>query len=151
PGPASFYTLSLRNKGFLIGGESFASIRHSTTESVRWQEKLPFKIQLATLGGKYNSIFFLDQESKLHIYSLSDPHPESTFKSLFTRVWYEGAAKPAYTWQSTGASDDFEPKLSMIPLVIGTLKGTLFAMIFAAPIALLAALYTSQFLHPNFR
>ena len=44
-----------------------------------------------------------------------------------------------------------EPKLSLIPLIIGSLKGTVYAMLFAVPIALLAAIYTSQFLDPNWR
>ena len=59
-------------------------------------------------------------------------------------------AQPAI-WQSTGGTDDVEPKLSLIPLIIGSLKGTVYAMLFAIPIALLAAIYTSQFLDPNWR
>jgi phosphate transport system permease protein len=70
---------------------------------------------------------------------------------MFGKLWYEGADGPRYEWQSTGGSDSFEPKLSLIPLIIGTLKGTLYAMLFAVPIALLAAIYTSQFAHPHFR
>src|SRR5439155_19155547 len=46
---------------------------------------------------------------------------------------------------------DFEPKLSLTPLVIGSLKGTIYAMAFAVPIALLAAIYASQFLDPTWR
>ena len=104
------------------------------------------------IGGKYNSLLFLDNKNhKLHIYELEDPHPESSLKALFGKVWYEGSPEPKYEWQSTGATDDFEPKLSLIPLIIGTLKGTFYAMLFATPIALLAAIYTSQFLHPRFR
>ena len=72
-------------------------------------------------------------------------------KALFGKVWYEGVAQPAYVWQSTGGTDDVEPKLSLIPLIIGSLKGTVYAMLFAVPIALLAAIYTSQFLDPNWR
>ena len=71
--------------------------------------------------------------------------------ALFGKVWYEGVAQPAYIWQSTGGTDDVEPKLSLIPLIIGSLKGTVYAMLFAVPIALLAAIYTSQFLDPNRR
>lgn len=151
PGPANFYATSVRNKAFLTGSGSFASLRYSTTESVRWESKLPFTVAQAVIGGKYNRIVFLDSKGALHFYSLDDPHPESGFKALFGKIWYEGANGPAYTWQSTGGTDDFEPKLSLIPLVIGTLKGTLYAMIFSVPIALLAAIYTSQFLHPRFR
>jgi phosphate transport system permease protein len=103
------------------------------------------------LSGKYDRILLLDRSNKLHIYKLSDPHPEASFRALFGKIWYEGASAPKYEWQSTGASDDFEPKLSMIPLIFGTIKGTIYAMLFALPIAILAAVYTSQFLHPSFR
>jgi phosphate transport system permease protein len=150
-GPSNFYAMSVRNKAFLTGSGSQASLRFGTTADVRWQEKMPFEVISAVIGGKYNSLYFLDKRKKLHIYSLEDPHPESSFKALFGKIWYEGAPAPSYEWQSTGASDDFEPKLSMIPLIIGTLKGTFYAMLFATPIALLAAIYTSQFLHPRFR
>ncbi len=151
PGPATFYNSSLRNKAFLTGSGKLASLRYSTTESVRWQKELPFTVVEALIGGKYNRLLFYDTDSKLHLFDLQDPHPEVSFKALFGKVWYEGYPAPAYEWQSTGGTDEFEPKLSLIPLIVGTFKGTLYAMIFAIPIALMAALYTSQFLHPNFK
>lgn len=151
PGPPAFLVMSNRNKTFLIGGGSFASLRYSTTESIRWEQQLPFQATCAAIGSKYDRIAFVDKGNKLHLYSLSDPHPESGFKSIFGKIWYEGAPAPAYTWQSTGGSDDFEPKLSMVPLIFGTLKGTFYAMIFSLPLAILAAVYTSQFLAPGFR
>ena len=46
-----------------------------------------------------------------------------------------------------GGSDAFESKLSLVPLIFGTLKGTLYAMLFAVPLAILGAFYTSQFMH----
>ena len=151
PQAATYYAPSIRNKAFLIGEGSTASLRYATTETVRWQHDLPFTVDRALLGGKYNRLLFLDSANTLHTYSLSDPHPETGFKALFQPVWYEGANAPRYVWQSTGGTDDFEPKLSLIPVIIGTLKGTLYAMLFAVPIALLAAIYTSQFLHPDLR
>ena len=36
-------------------------------------------------------------------------------------------------------------------MIVGSLKGTVYAMLFAVPVALLAAIYTSQFLHPDLR
>ncbi len=151
PGRPQVYAPSLRNKSFLIGTSDTASLRHSTTEEVRWQTKLPFQIKAAALSGKYEKMFFLDSTSRIHEYSLKDPHPEASFKAFFGKIWYEGSSEPKYEWQSTGGSDDFEPKLSMIPLIIGTLKGTFYAMFFALPIALLAAIYTSQFLNARIR
>src|SRR4029450_8775959 len=53
-----------------------------------------------------------------------------------------------FVWQSTGGTDDFEAKFSLTPLVYGTLKGTVYALLFAVPLALLAALYVSEFMHP---
>jgi phosphate transport system permease protein len=70
---------------------------------------------------------------------------------LFGKVWYEGYTEPEYVWQSTGATDDFEAKLSLVPLIFGTIKGTFYALIFAIPLAVLGALYTSQFVHPSIR
>ena len=151
PGATSFYAVSLRNKAFLTGTGAVASLRYSTTEAIRWQQTLPFTVKQALVGHKYNCLLFLDTTSRLHVYRLDDPHPESGMHALFGKIWYEGAAQPAYVWQSTGGTDDVEPKLSLIPLVIGSLKGTLYAMLFAVPIALLAAIYTSQFLDPNWR
>jgi phosphate transport system permease protein len=150
-GPASFYAASLRNKAFLTGSGTQASLRYATTTAVRWQETLPFTISQALVGGKYNRMVFLDTTNTLHVYDLDDPHPEAGFRALFGKIWYEGAAEPRYVWQSTGGSDDFEPKLSLIPVIFGSLKGTLYAMFFAVPVALLAAIYTSQFLHPDLR
>ena len=151
PGAPTYFAASVRNKAFLIGTPSWLGLRYSTTASTRVQLDLPYEASLARLSGKYDRLLALDSGGGLHVYRLSDPHPEAGGRALFGRVWYEGAQEPAFTWQSTGASDDFEPKLSMMPLIFGTLKGTFYAMIFAVPVALLAAMYTSQFLHPNLR
>ncbi|GIX46015.1 MAG: ABC high affinity phosphate uptake system permease PstC [Candidatus Tectimicrobiota bacterium] len=151
PAGASFFAHSLRNKAFLTGAGAWAGLYYATTATVRWQQQLPFTVTLARLGGKYDRLLFLDDHHTLHLYALDDPHPEDGWRAFFGKLWYEGAAAPAYVWQSTGGSDAFEPKLSLVPLIIGTLKGTFYALLFAVPVALLAAIYTSQFLHPNLR
>lgn len=151
PEGATYFDASLRNKAFLIGNGNFASLRYSTTEAIRWEAQMPFEVQSAAIGRKYDSLFFLDSAGKVHVYNLEDHHPEAGWKAYFGKIWYEGYARPSYDWQSTGGTDDFEPKLSLIPLILGTFKGTLYAMLFALPIALLAAIYTSQFAHPKFK
>jgi phosphate transport system permease protein len=81
-----------------------------------------------------------------------DPlHPEISISTLFRPVWYEGYAEPTYAWQTSSGTDKFEPKYSLTPLVYGTLKATFYSMIFGAPIALLAAIYTSEFLSPRWK
>lgn len=79
-----------------------------------------------------------------------DPrHPEASFDTVFTKVWYEGYNRPAHVWQSSSGSDDFEPKFGLMPLIFGTLKATIYCMMFGLPLGLAAAVYSSEFLHPR--
>lgn len=89
--------------------------------------------------------------ASLQHFDLDAGHPEVTLRSLFTPVWYEGYAKPTHVWQSSAGTDDFESKLGLWPLVFGTLKATFYAMLFGVPLALLAAIFTSEFVSPSLR
>lgn len=151
PAGATAFAPSLRNKSFLVVAGQTASLRFNTTVDQRWETTLPFKPVQAALGRKHDAVLLLGDDGLLRSFALRDPHPEASWRGFFGKIWYEGSPAPKYEWQSTAASDDFEPKLSMVPLLIGTLKGTLYAMLFSVPLALLAALYTSQFAHPNLR
>jgi phosphate transport system permease protein len=84
-------------------------------------------------------------------WSVQAPHPEVTLASIFLPVWYEGYARPEHVWQSSSGTDDFEPKYGLLPLIFGTVKATVYSMTFAVPLALLAAVYTSQMMHPRLR
>ncbi|HED66760.1 MAG TPA: ABC transporter permease subunit [Planctomycetes bacterium] len=77
--------------------------------------------------------------------------PEASFSSFFRPVWYETYPGPQHVWQSEGASDAFETKLGFVPLVYGTIKATFYSMLFGTPLALLAALFTSEFLDRRLR
>ena len=74
----------------------------------------------------------------------------SRSRRLFGRVWYEDYPEPAFVWQSTGGTDEFEPKLSLVAaLRSARSKGTFYALFFAIPLGVLGAIYTSQFMHPR--
>lgn len=79
-------------------------------------------------------------------YMIENEHPDVSLESLWGKVWYEGYEEPSYTWQSSSASSDFEPKFSLMPLTWGTIKAALYSMLFAVPIAILAAIYTAFFM-----
>jgi phosphate transport system permease protein len=98
-----------------------------------------------------NGVFAVDADGQAVLWTVDNPHPEVSFGTLFGKVWYESYNEPAHVWQSSSASDDFEPKFSLTPLIFGTLKGTFYAMLFAIPLALFAAIYTSQFGSPRLR
>ena len=88
---------------------------------------------------------------QLHHWNMHVAHPEASRATLFGKVWYEGYATPEHMWQSTAADDASEAKFGLRPLIFGTLKATLYSMLFAVPLALLAAIYTSEFLHPRIK
>jgi phosphate transport system permease protein len=141
---------SWRDKGFVTAdGAGTAQVHYGTTGATLLQ----FRADGGGFGPlafapKADGVLTLDAGGRLSHWTLQNPHPEVTWRSLFGRVWYEGYTEPAYVWQSTGGTDDFEAKLSLTPLIYGTLKGTFYAMLFAVPLALLSALYASQFMHP---
>ncbi len=144
---------SQRGKLFITadaGGEVW--VRHSTSEQV--------VLKLAAEGAEYQTIALAPRENGIvgitaagtaHAWNIAVPHPETTVKTIFGKVWYEGYPEPDLTWQSSAGTDAFEPKLSLVPLIFGTLKATVYSLLFAIPIALGAAIYTSEFVHHRVR
>jgi phosphate transport system permease protein len=108
-------------------------------------------LRSVAIAPKADGILTLDESGAIAQWQLDNPHPEITWRTLFGKVWYEGYSQPDYVWQSTGGTDDFEAKFSLTPLVYGTLKGTFYALLIAVPLALLAAVYVSEFMHPDLK
>jgi phosphate transport system permease protein len=144
---------STRDRTFVTAAaDGSLVLRHLTSErSVISFPASGARPQEALLTPRSDAILVRTEDGSIARYEVSNPHPEVSWQALFGKVWYEGYAQPEYVWQSTGGTDDFEPKFSLVPLVFGTIKGTLYAMLFAVPIAIMAALYTSQFAHPSVR
>jgi phosphate transport system permease protein len=86
----------------------------------------------------------------LAAWSIDAGYPEVSFGTLLSPVWYEGYPEPVHAWETTG-HEAFESKFGLVPLIFGTIKATLYSMLFATPIAILAAIYTSQFMHLTWR
>lgn len=151
--PITTIVPSWRNKSFLTGdADGFLRVYHSTSEQLLLEIRASTAaIRLAGFSPKSDGLVGMDQHGRLLAYTVNNPHPEVSSKTLWDKVWYESYDKPSYTWQSTGGTDDFEPKFSLVPLIFGTIKGTLYAMFFAVPLAIMGALYTSQFAHPRIR
>ncbi len=140
------------NKCYLAVAGGKLQLRNMTTGSLRWEGDAPAgSIRQLAFAGNYDRFTALSADGKLHRWSIVDHHPESSWGAFFGKIWYEGATGPAYTWQSSAGSDEFEAKYSLVPLFYGTVKGTFYALLFALPIALTAAVYVSQFLRPEYR
>lgn len=108
-------------------------------------------VRHAVFNFKGDGVVGVTADGMLHHWWVHAPHSEISWDVLFGKVWYESYDEPKFEWQSTGGTDDVEPKLSLIPLIMGTIKGALYALLFAVPLAVLAAIYTSEFMHRNMR
>lgn len=145
---------SARGKGFIAGDmQGGLTLQYSTSDRLlaRFSNTGDSKIALVSYAPKADGALTVGSDGSLVHWRIDNPHPEASWKAFFGKVWYEGYPKPEYVWQSTGGSDEFEPKLSLVPLIFGSLKGTLYALIFAVPLAIFGALYTSQFMHPTLK
>lgn len=179
PGPTAVtsFGASQRTRLFAVGyADGTVRVYHATSEQLVAEDRMPadhkpahqqmtgdndvgskaFQAPLdhtglgVALAPKDDALLCVAPE-KLAVWQLSAPHAGITWRSVFGRVWYEGYPEPAYVWQSSSGADEFEPKYSLIPLIFGTVKATVFAMLFAVPVAFLAAVYTSEILHRNVR
>ncbi len=141
---------SPRGKGFIstdAGGRLF--LQHSTSGRflADFGRAAASRVNAIAYAPKANGALSLDEDGVLTHWRIDNPHPEASLQAFFGKVWYEGYPKPEYVWQSTGGTDEFEPKLSLVPLIFGSLKGTLYALLIAVPLAICGALFTSQFMH----
>lgn len=71
----------------------------------------------------------------------------TSWRLLFGRYQWSGYDQPEFIWQPVAAVH----KYNLVPLILGTLKTTLVALLFAVPLALAAALYVSQLASPRLR
>lgn len=151
--PVDAFAPSERGKMFVTADMAGSVVlRHSTSEQVLLSlTQSGGAAKLAALAPREDAILVVGADGTATVWHVSAPHPETTWASIFGKVWYEGYDGPAFTWQSSSGTDSFEPKLSLVPLIFGTLKATVYALFFAVPIALLAAIYTSEFVSPKVR
>ncbi|MCD9546340.1 ABC transporter permease subunit [Photobacterium carnosum] len=139
-------------KGFFaIQKDGTTSAYYTAERKVIYKDKVFTKVPTdIAISPKANLLVTLDN-GQLQSYQVKNAHPDIGLSSLLQKVWYEGYAEPDYVWQSTSASDEFEPKLSLVPIVFGTLKAAVYSMFFAIPLALAGAIYTAYFMSNKVR
>lgn len=157
PMPAAIQdiTEARRDKSFVatdVDGNVW--VHHSTSDQVLFEFQRQGDISVPAIGMVFprsDGAMLVSQRGDLEAWQYRNDHPEITLGTLFGRIWYEGYSQPDWVWQSTAGTDLAEPKYSLVPLVFGTIKAAFYAMLFATPIALMAAIYTSEFVHRRVR
>ncbi|WP_347988448.1 ABC transporter permease subunit [Methylomonas sp. AM2-LC] len=142
-----------RRKGMLVAdAKGNIGIYNTTAERELIKEQVTQGTPLAlTLSPRANAFLMESSDGIINYWSVENEHPEVSMSSLWQKVWYESYSHPDYIWQSSSASNDFEPKMSLIPLVFGTIKASFYAMLVAVPLSLFGAIYTGYFMAPQIR
>ena len=97
------------------------------------QQSLAHQISRITWYG--NRIFGY-KNNQLYVWRADNLSGITTWRALFSPQHYEGYSEPDTVWQTTSASDFTEAKFSLTPLLIGSIKASLLALILAIPLAL---------------
>jgi phosphate transport system permease protein len=151
--PVTALSPSNRDKSFVTADATGQVFVHYATSEQTWLKVAAAgsAIRAVSFAPKSDGFVTLDAQGQLALHEVRNPFPDITFQTLFGAVWYEGYEGPDHVWQSSSGSDEFEPKYGLMPLAFGTLKGTMYALFLAVPLAILSAAFTSQFMHPDLR
>ena len=151
--PVTSIVTEQRRKGFITSNErGEIAIHHSTAGRTILSEHISKQaIAHVTVSPRADTLLAETSDARMQFWHIDNEHPEVSWSVLWQKVWYESYEEPAYTWQSSSASNDFEPKYSLVPLAFGTLKAAFYAMLFAVPLAIMGAIYTAYFMSPKMR
>jgi phosphate transport system permease protein len=86
-------------------------------------------------------IFIFIGKEALPMFTSSEVQQEAGLSKLFLPQMAHRGEAAQFTWQPISDT----PKYSLLPLLAGTLKVTIIAVLIAIPLAVAAALYTSEF------
>ncbi|MEH6357944.1 MAG: ABC transporter permease subunit [Pseudomonadales bacterium] len=153
PGRVQHIESEHRRKGFIgvdDGGQLtvYSSTARRTIYSGRISENGVTQIGISP---RANGLLVEDDQGQMHFWRIHNEHPEISWSALWEEVWYESYPEPDYVWQSSASTNDFEPKMSLMPLTFGTLKAAFYAMLMAAPLAICGAIYTAHFMAASMR
>ena len=86
-------------------------------------------------------IFIFIFKESIPIFTSHKVQQEASLDKLILKQQYYEGREPKWSWQPN--SD--VPKYSLLPLFLGTLKAAIVAMLFSVPLAVGAAIYSSEF------
>jgi len=153
PGAITSVSPEFSRRGFWAGdNQGNIGIYFGTSERTLLIQSISDKpIHNIAISPINNRALLIDGGKKVAVADVWNKHPEVSFSSLWEKVWYEGREAPEYIWQASSGSDNFEAKMSFIPLTLGTLKAAFFAILFAVPLGVMGAIYTAYFMTPKLR
>lgn len=154
PGSITAITAESARRGFLVAdNKGYIGIYYVSSVAALLQKKIPLNgsvSQISMSADNQRALLATDQGDLVRLH-IRNTHPDVSFSSLWQKTHHEGRATPDYVWQATSTDDTYDAKMSLVPLTVGTLKAALYAMLFAIPLGVMAAIYTACFMHPRHR
>lgn len=90
-------------------------------------------------------------EAGLTQFTIDAEHAEVSWRTLWTPVLYEGHDEPQHRWQGDVSGVESAPRFGLAPLAWGTLKAAAWALVFAVPLALGAAIHSASYMSTRLR
>jgi len=151
--PIVSLTPEQRRKSFVsVDMQGVVSLFNTTARRQAFSGKLASEgVSAIAISPRGDALLIEAGNGNMALWEVENKHPEVSWSALWSRVWYEGYGEPDFIWQSSAASNEFEPKYSLVPLSFGTLKAAFYAMLLAAPLAICGAIFTGYFMAPMMR
>lgn len=151
--PIVSLTPEQRRKSFVsVDSQGVVSLFNTTARRQAFSGKLASEgVSAIAISPRGDALLVEAGNGNMALWDVENKHPEVSWSALWSRVWYEGYGEPDFIWQSSAASNEFEPKYSLVPLSFGTLKAAFYAMLLAAPLAICGAIFTGYFMAPMMR
>ena len=151
--PIVSLTPEQRRKSFVsVDSQGVVSLFNTTARRQAFSGKLASEgVSAIAISPRGDALLVEAGNGNMALWEVENKHPEVSWSALWSRVWYEGYGEPDFIWQSSAASNEFEPKYSLVPLSFGTLKAAFYAMLLAAPLAICGAIFTGYFMAPMMR
>ena len=92
-------------------------------------------------------IFLFTFKETIPIFTSDEVRHEASVHKFFVESQDGPTITDRYVWQPTSE----KPKVSLWPIILGTLKATLVGLLFACPVGVAAALFSSEFAPPRLR
>lgn len=92
-------------------------------------------------------IFVFTFKETLPIFTSPEVRTEANLHKFFVEKQDGPTLTERYVWQPTSE----KPKVSLWPIILGTLKATVVGLLFACPLGVAAALFSSEFAPPRLR
>lgn len=121
----------------LTGEQLFHYVQRPSVNAVGWSGS--------------NSFFTEDEHNTRRHWALTGNLDNIDFERLFAPVQYVNDAEGAYVWQPLPPALGQAARLSITPLLLGTLKASVLALLLAVPIGVGAAAFVGYFMRPSYR